>query len=167
MQTPTSFSVASAQAAAIPESIAVVLSTGASATVHRLSWLQFEALWGDMACVLGALAESPVGTPFMASAGNAEATAEAAAPRRGPANKWLDSDVRTGQAPSLQSALAAAPQLVLHLASQCLRLSESDVAQWPPADVLAAAAAGLELNFIAPAGVRDFFAAVGKLGKGE
>jgi hypothetical protein len=145
MQTPTSFFAASAQAAAIPEFIEIALSSGAGVAIHRLSWLQFEALWSELAQMLGALAEVPVGVELAPPSPQAAAQGGASS------------------APT-QSALLAAPQLVLRLASQCLRLPESDVARWPPADVLACAAAGLELNFIAPAGVRDFFAAVGRLG---
>jgi hypothetical protein len=147
MQTPTTFSAASAQAAAIPESIEVPLSSGASATVHRLSWLQFEALWSDMAGLLTALAEVPVG-PQARRYSSPEDEAE----------------YRPAAGPTIQAALAAAPQFVLRLAAQCLRLGEGEVAAWPPADVLACAAAGLELNFIQPAGVRSFFTAVGRLG---
>jgi hypothetical protein len=141
MSTPTTFRAASTQAAAIPDTLRVELSSGGTALVCRLSWLQFEALWSELAQLFAALADP----------------AEPAAGRS-------DGDDRPAASPTVEGVLAAAPQCVLKLAALSLRLAEAELAQWPPCDVLAVAAASLELNFIRPAGVRDFFASVARLG---
>lgn len=147
MPTPTTFHAASAQAAAIPDTLRVELSSGGTALVCRLSWLQFEALWSELAQLFASLARDPVGPPAGRSEGEYR-------PAAGP----------TAPEDAVASALAAAPQAVLRLAALSTRLPEAELAQWPPCDVLAIAAASLELNFIQPAGVRDFFASVARLG---
>lgn len=46
---------ASAVVADLPAEVTVAVSTGIVITVRRLSWLQFEAAWADLAILLSAL----------------------------------------------------------------------------------------------------------------
>jgi hypothetical protein len=144
MPTPTTFHAASAQAAAIPDSMRVELSSGGTAQVLRLSWLQFEALWSELAVLFAALTDSSATVPGRESPQHASTEAHA----------------------TIESALSSAPHFVLKLAALSTRLPETELAQWPPCDVLAIAAASLELNFIQPVGIRAFFASVARLGGG-
>jgi hypothetical protein len=155
---PTTFHAASAQAAALPDSLPVGLSSGAHVAVQRLSWLQFETFWQELAAlcaVLAQCADLPRRPGAAAHEGNNQSVdfEQAAADR-------------TNENTALAAALAAAPQSVLKLAALSLRQPEAELASWPPGDVMAVAAASLELNFIRPAGVRDFFAAVARIGGG-
>jgi hypothetical protein len=53
---PVNIAEASLQAANLPASREVMLPNGTTALVKRLSWLQFESLWSELAGVLAALA---------------------------------------------------------------------------------------------------------------
>lgn len=52
---PNNVNEASAQVAAMPTSREVKLAAGKTAVVHRLSWIQFEALWLELASIIAAV----------------------------------------------------------------------------------------------------------------
>ena len=55
----TTIAAASSAVAALPQSRSARLADGRVLDVRRLSWLQFEAAWGDLAPLIGALAALP------------------------------------------------------------------------------------------------------------
>jgi hypothetical protein len=65
----------------------------------------------------------------------------------------------------LLSSLGSAPAAVLRLVALCTGEGEAQLAEWAFDDVLAVAAAALQLNFIDSSGVRDFSVALGGLAK--
>ena len=123
---PKSIVDASRQTANLPLSMTVNLSSGQSVAVRRLNWIEFEALWSELADILGGLLS-----------GNQAVTAEA-----------------------LTARLAAAPAFVLKLVGLTTSLDEGELARLPFNEVLDLAATGLQINFVLPSGVRDFFGAL-------
>lgn len=159
MSAASTFNAASAQAAAIPDTLRVALSSGGQAEVCRLSWLQFEALWSELAALLSSVAGAEDQPLRHRDTEKQERKEEAGHPVSSSVSQCL-----SGEDSALVAALSSAPQLILRLAALSLRLPEETLAGWPPCDVLAVAGVALELNFIKPAGVRDFFASVARLG---
>lgn len=125
----TNIAAASAATAQLPASSDVRLPGGAKVRVARLTWLQFEAVWSELAGLLAQIAATP----------------------------------DAGDPQQLAQALASAPTLLLKLCALCTPLSDTELAALAYDDVLALAAAVLELNFIDSAGVRGFFTAAAKL----
>jgi hypothetical protein len=75
---PENIAEASMQAASLAASRELTLPNGKSAFVKRLSWLQFESLWTDLAGLLAALAaagEAPADEEVMAQLSSAPACA--------------------------------------------------------------------------------------------
>ena len=113
----------------MPSSQEVKLSATKTVVVKRLSWIQFEALWGELASLFAALLGS---------------------------GEELDLE-------QLATELASAPAFVLKLTALSTSTAETELAAWNFDDVLAVAAAAIELNFNQPKGLRDFFCAAAKL----
>jgi hypothetical protein len=139
--TITNIEQASAASVLLAQSCEVLISSGQTVSVKRLSWIHFELLWNELAGLLAPL----LSASLPAGAGAADA---------GPANAGV---------PQFEAQLAAAPGFVLRLTSLCSGLSEAELAQMDCDDVLGLGAAALELNFVQGVGVRRFFAAVAAL----
>lgn len=121
----------------LPGNVEVELAGGRSVTVRRLSWIQFELLWGELATLLSQLANLDPSSAILQPTGGALPAAD-----------------------DLAARLSGAPAFVLRLASLSAGQPEAELSGWGFDDVLAVAAAALRLSFIESAGVRDFFAAL-------
>ncbi len=124
---------ASAAVARLPETLEVELGSGHRVKAGRLSWLQFEVLWPELAGLLTTLLRA------------------------------VDGEGADG----LPEVLAGAPACVLRLVTLGSDLAEGEAAELPFDDVLAVAAAVVELNFVNTRGIHGFFAAVGRLSAPE
>jgi hypothetical protein len=164
----TNIAAASAAAAALPQSIAVNLSSGLKIKLRRLSWRSFEKLWPKLAALLLELWASSDSSPEPSpSAGPQTGPFGSAGPHAGlsgSAGPQTGNSPHANQlSPSVAQRLLAVPGLLSELLTHCTDLKADELSELPLGDVLALSAAALRHNFIETAGLRDFFGALGEL----